>query len=332
MDSHFCVMQTPGLKPILDRQEQNGWAVQEVCCNVLEAPGHNLIPLYSAFSPKLSANFYSQYVMDFEYCLYVQEPDYFPSSLVCYFPPQDPATTAVPLYMAYNVQTEDIVFTTDAGFLADLEAAGYSQVAGYGLLHGNLIPDGSPAYPYLYIYPEQVAGTVPLYQLLVLNHHLYLTDDNKRNTLVAEGAKSEGTIGYVYDPPPGPAPLYASVSPNKTFFYTMNLAEHIGAISDLGHKGQGIACYCFPTTQPQPANTFPLFRMYRQVADDHFYTADCKERDAYLALYNLEGTAAYVYAAGSNVGIPFVRLLGPSSTNIATVAGIGPVPGTCGEE
>ena len=334
MDSHFYVVKTPELEPVLNRQIQNGWVVQVECCNVLEKPGHNLIPLYSAFSPKLSATFYSQYVMDFEYCLYTTEPGYgyFPSSLVCYFPPQDPATSVVPLYMAYHVETTDIVFTTDAAFLTELEVNGYSQVASYGVLHGNLIPDKSPAYPYLYIYPEQVAGTVALYQLLVLDHHQYLTNENQKNLLLQAGAQNQGTIGYVYDPPLGLAPFYASMSPDKTFFYTMDLSEHTRAISDLGHKGQGIACYCFPATQPQPANTVSLFRMYRQEDDDHFYTADPAEQENYLALYNPEGIAAYVYNSGSNVGVPLLRLLGPSSTNIATAAGIGPVPGTCGED
>jgi hypothetical protein len=331
MISHFYVTELP---EIIQQHVENGWTVQGTCCGVFKQPGHGLTPLYSAFSPKLNATFYSQYVMDVDYCLYIEQPDsgFFPTGLVCYFPPPDPATSVVPLYMVFNLSTQDIAFTKDGVLVSELELEGYSLVDPYGLLHGNLLPNGSPLYPYFYVYPEAVAGTIPLYQLLVSQHHRYITDEDERSLLLKAGAADQGTIGWVYAPPPGLAPFYASISPSGAFFYTMDISEHLHALTALGHKGQGIVCYCYPTSQPQPPNTAPLYRMYSQTEDDHFYTTDLGEVNNYQAFYKEEGVAAYVYKPASNQGFALFQLFGPSSTNVATAAGIGPVPGTCGDE
>ena len=335
MNSHFYV--TTDLPGLCLKHVMNGWKYEKECCNVFGRQQNDETPLYTAFSPDLSAIYYSTQVMDVDFCLYTQVAanftrgaKYFPTKIVAYFPPQPPLAETVPVFVMFNDRNNDFLLTTNSGQLPELEADGYAQVSPSRVLSGQEDPDGTPATPYVYVYSRQTnEAMIPVYQLLSLEHHFYTADEAQRSILLRFGAVDQGVIGYVYPPPTGPAPFYASISPTGAFFYTMDLTEHYNAISSLGHRGQGIACYCYPPSQPQPQNTLPLYRMYYKDQDDHFYTTDETERDAYLDLYVCEGIAAYVYPADSNEGIPLLRFFGPSSVNVATAAGIGSVPGAC---
>jgi Repeat of unknown function (DUF5648) len=141
-----------------------------------------------------------------------------------------------------------------------------------------------------FIFPQPMAGTVPLYRLANYNSgdHFYTTSEAERqNAIFNDGYLSEGIAGYVFAAQqPDTTPVYRLLNPRTSdHFYTTSAAER-----DTG--------------------SIPLFRAFNPRSGDHFYTSSAAERDHAVNNlgYNDEGTAANVLATPGLGTTPLLRL------------------------
>jgi hypothetical protein len=94
------------------------------------------------------------------------------------------AASTVPVY-AMSHPNGDFLYTTNSAERESARGLGYTDAGIIG-----------------YIASNQQKDTVPLYRMMLKtpagNMHFYTSDPNERNTVVAQGAIDEGTVGYVW--------------------------------------------------------------------------------------------------------------------------------------
>jgi hypothetical protein len=149
--------------------------------------------------------------------------------------------------------------------------------------------------------------------------HFYTASDQEAEYAVAElGYTYEGTLCYVPTPDGANiAPVYCCYSGSSGgHLYTMSFDEYCDAIKNLGEDftdyDESISWYCYPSTEPQPPGTVPLYRMYSHQSDDHFYTTSIQERNNAIAKlgYVDERTAGYVSPSKTAATTELYRLFG----------------------
>ena len=102
--------------------------------------------------------------------------------------------------------------------------------------------------------------------------------------------------------PPETVPLYRLWKPEVgDHVYTTSEEERDTAVSALGYRSEGVACYVFDWSAP---GTTPLYRLAHRQVNDHLYTTSEWDRDQAVSDWNyrLEGVACYVFdwpAAGA---------------------------------
>src|SRR4051812_8350306 len=153
---------------------------------------------------------------------------------------------------------------------------------------------------------EQVA-TVPLYRMYseTTGINFYTADSKRRGNAIANGWKTLGKVGYVFDRKmPNTVPLYMAVTDKGAgaiFVYTTNFDEVLKLTQKQGWwtEGNGIVCYVASTQLP---GTIPLYRLHRPDMgstgrNDSFYTTSETERDSAIsqAQYKLVGEEGYLW-------------------------------------
>jgi hypothetical protein len=221
------------------------------------------------------------------------------------------ASSTVPLYRLYNPSNGDHFYTTDAAERDNaVSQAGYRHelVAGY-------------------LFDSQASGTVPLYRLYNPSNgdHFYTTDAAERDNAVSQaGYQHELVAGYIYETPqlirdsvitPVTTELYRLFNPQTgDHFYTIDGVERNNAISQLGFRDEGVACFVFPD---QRSDTVPLHRLYHPALVDHFYTTSTQERDrAATGGWQTEIVACYVFPQHVPGTTPLYRMFMPELTKI----------------
>ncbi|RDB19011.1 hypothetical protein Hypma_014368 [Hypsizygus marmoreus] len=142
--------------------------------------------------------------------------------------------TAVPLYRAWNGQSADHFYTTNADEVQNaVTRLGYTAEGITG-----------------YVFSKKQPATVPLYRLWQgsVSDHFYTTSAPERDNAISRlGYVSEGVVGWVYpNTKCGLLALYRSYNgPGTDHFYTMSAAEKDNAVNG-GWTYEGVAGYIFP--------------------------------------------------------------------------------------
>lgn len=121
--------------------------------------------------------------------------------------------------------------------------------------------------------------------------HFYTTNSGERDSAVASGMRSEGTIGSLYTSNTnGTVALYRLYNLKKGYhFYTTSQAESEAATKN-GFRYEGIVGYIGVGSDQGGA----LYRLYNPKTGAHFYTTSSSEKDSAVASgFRAEGTVGY---------------------------------------
>ena len=94
--------------------------------------------------------------------------------------------------------------------------------------------------------------------------HFYTADSNERNNVIQNlHFSDEGIACYVFSTQvAGSAPLFRAWHPTKTsddHFYTVDQAEHIRAVQQMGYSEEGVTGYVLAAAT---GGAVALYRMY----------------------------------------------------------------------
>lgn len=100
------------------------------------------------------------------------------------------------------------------------------------------------------LYPSKVAGTIPLYRMLKLPAviHMYTTNEQERQTMIASGWKPEGVAGYCYPTVRKDTVALYRYRKGNAYFYTTkpDLGTFEGGKHQQargGYIAEGVACF-----------------------------------------------------------------------------------------
>jgi Repeat of unknown function (DUF5648) len=279
------------------RMINEGLADEGIACYVWAAPPANAqVPFFRGVIASSSVHYYSTQIGNFDIESGIKT--FSAEGIACYvFDTQVPGS--VEFYSLGKGGADDFLYTTSLAETQSAAKAGYALYVDQGVK--------------MYVYPNQVAGSVPLYRMVKTSHFYTTNEAERQNAITALGYKDEGISCYVMPAAAnGLAPLYCSQAPvSGGHLYTMSIAERNKATNTLGEIGQGITAWCYPAGQ-QIAGTSPLLRAYSKASDDHFYTTNVAEHaNAVQHLgYQDEGITAYVLTAPAHGATPLYRLMG----------------------
>ena len=122
-----------------------------------------------------------------------------------------------------------------------------------------------------YVFSTQVPGSAPLFRAWhpTTGAHLYTMDAAEwHRATTTLGYVAEGITGYIYGgQQSGAIPLYRAYRPTTIFqqpasddhFYTVDQAEHIRAVQQMGYSEEGVTGYVLAAAT---GGAVALYRMY----------------------------------------------------------------------
>ena len=185
------------------------------------------------------------------------------------------------VYRMYNAYTGEHFFTMSAS-----EKETLSGNTGSGWIYEGVAWNA---------YSTQTSGCSPVYRLCNSGSwlHFFTNNEAERASLKNSGWIDEGIAWY--SPSYSDAPSYRLYNESSgQHFFTTNINECVSVLRDKNWKDEGIGFYGIATDEIT-SSTVPVYRLYNDYLDEHFYTTSLSERasliNARYSGWSFEGIA-----------------------------------------